>query len=105
YPIIFAHIPDPHSFPTRRSSDLNILLVLINGFFLFEALAWIGYGSRLLDFRFPSPNDKSPEAIRMLTMFNWYVNWIAPVKHSQQDRKSTRLNSSHVSISYAVLYF
>lgn len=50
----------------------NILMVLINGYFLYEALIWVRFGARLLDFRFPSPNDRSQEAIRQVTMFNLY---------------------------------
>ena len=52
----------------------NILLVLINGFFLYEALVWTSFGSRLLDFRFPSPNNRSKEAMRIVNMF-YYYQW------------------------------
>src|SRR5258705_933937 len=31
-----------------------------------------------------------------------YLNKLSPVYHGEQDRKSTRLNSSHLGISYAV---
>src|SRR5437868_12306905 len=61
-----------HSFPTRRSSDL--------------------VSRSVLDARFREVLGRSP--IRYLT--EWRMH------HSVRDRKSTRLNSSHVSISYAV---
>ncbi|KAH9399492.1 Elongation of very long chain fatty acids protein 7 [Tyrophagus putrescentiae] len=50
----------------------NVLMVAINGYFLYEALTWIGFGARLLDFRFPSPADRSPEAMRIVNSFNLY---------------------------------
>ena len=50
----------------------NVLMVAINGYFLYEALTWIGFGARLLDFRFPSPVDRSPEAMRIVNSFNLY---------------------------------
>src|SRR5437868_11276892 len=60
------HPRDLHSFPTRRSSDLDD----------------------------PSPR----QGVRVETVHEVVVEEVArPV-----DRKSTRLNSSHVSISYAV---
>src|SRR5699024_12451319 len=72
-----------HSFPTRRSSDLvhqaDFLQVVRRG------LGRLPGGSRAGDF------------LRQLPLA---VPAGAP--QPQQDRKSTRLNSSHVSISYAV---
>src|SRR5690606_39922891 len=63
---------DLHSFPTRRSSDLLTRIATL-----------VGY-------------TKAPKATFMLRH---------PIRGSQTllaDRKSTRLNSSHVKISYAV---
>src|SRR5438067_2971333 len=69
------HHPDLHSFPTRRSSDLR-----------------------------PRTGDRHDPAQRaQLAPAPWW--WDAGGDDSpryRQDRKSTRLNSSHVSISYAV---
>src|SRR5947209_13870516 len=60
---------DPHSFPTRRSSDLPfIAMECLEG----KTLRELTFGRRL-------------ELERLL-----------------EDRKSTRLNSSHANISYAV---
>src|SRR5690606_39477819 len=84
-----------HSFPTRRSSDLlGVILMLVTaavaivvadpvlavvGFLIFPAIALLNldYQRRL-----------SPLAMR--------------AQQLRADRKSTRLNSSHVKISYAV---
>src|SRR5437870_9135962 len=65
---------DLHSFPTRRSSDLRILRSII----LPSATPFILLGVRL-------------------AVGRSVVNVVAA-----EDRKSTRLNSSHVAISYAV---
>src|SRR5207253_11452991 len=67
--------PDPHSFPTRRSSDL------VGGSASPEQ---IENAFRILS------SDPSVKAI--------FIN----VRMRKADRKSTRLNSSHVAISYAV---
>src|SRR5439155_19751940 len=74
---------DLHSFPTRRSSDLPALL---------------------------HPSDFYSEAYRviyqaMLELFERGRSSVAKCPASVlrlRDRKSTRLNSSHVAISYAV---
>src|SRR5439155_27107536 len=90
----YDDLRDLHSFPTRRSSDLNARCKTENP----------------CVFSNPSPLCKS----------GIYVSWraacrFAPSKkislrffpagcasRSSRDRKSTRLNSSHVAISYAV---
>src|SRR5699024_12578774 len=77
---IFLFPPPPdhpalHSFPTRRSSDLSG--------------GWI-YGPRLNDDIGRSKNGANGRRID------------SSGTNSPKDRKSTRLNSSHVSISYAV---
>src|SRR5699024_12867415 len=75
--IYFKHL---RSFPTRRSSDLDIKGTIAIGFipqiFCYGIMGGLGIWFGVL---MTEPNAKSP-----------------------QDRKSTRLNSSHVSISYAV---
>src|SRR5207248_9287108 len=68
----YRHHRHLHSFPTRRSSDLI---------------------------------DGSGDRIRLLVFIATSVPlaWIlAKLRSTQQDRKSTRLNSSHRTISYAV---
>src|SRR5699024_11786281 len=83
-PLPFSRRRDPralHSFPTRRSSDLQrdrFLLLAMDPFqsrLAQHEVEKIGTGGSLLS---------------------------GPSRRPVQDRKSTRLNSSHVSISYAV---
>src|SRR5699024_12629868 len=67
--------PVRHSFPTRRSSDLHCRLLRLQR------------RGRHPEFYFFYPS---------------HPFRAGGVYHGSQDRKSTRLNSSHVSISYAV---
>src|SRR5690606_41935940 len=69
---------DLHSFPTRRSSDLYLLVRVSDGHVLGRVLRGVYQAS-----------DSEP------------CN-LAPYTGIVEDRKSTRLNSSHVKISYAV---
>src|SRR5207249_11661103 len=80
---LFLHCPpslqDLPSFPTRRSSDLVIQAA----------------GARRL----------SPQTFfdsRAILSLNIGTSCRKKCRRKKQDRKSTRLNSSHVSISYAV---
>src|SRR5207302_8657106 len=66
----YGHPRDLHSFPTRRSSDLNC------------------HNQRLVD------------TVHLL--LGPAVDGVEVVDRWTKDRKSTRLNSSHVKISYAV---
>src|SRR5437762_6052853 len=83
----YAHHPDLHSFPTRRSSDL--------GRFLWTS--WRNGHTHIYLYSFEKENPLAAEAKleRQLTLGDFEVL-------SVQDRKSTRLNSSHRCISYAV---
>src|SRR5699024_12424470 len=75
-----AHLRALHSFPTRRSSDLStVVWALHRGF----------------DAECPAPSDLH-RGLGAPPLFRREV----PIE--PRDRKSTRLNSSHVSISYAV---
>src|SRR5690606_39306692 len=90
---LYAELRDLRSFPTRRSSDLGKPVWLLHGFpecwyawhLQIEALAAAGY-------RVFAPEMRG------------YGASSAPADPTayDQDRKSTRLNSSHVKISYAV---
>src|SRR5207249_9867229 len=71
-----AH-PDLHSFPTRRSSDLEAR-------------------PRRARARRAALRGASREAVL------WRARRVHFIRLDARDRKSTRLNSSHVSISYAV---
>src|SRR5207249_10732651 len=74
-----AHPRDLHSFPTRRSSDLR----------------WCSAGGSRPKSARSSCGRWTPPARRC-------TGGAGTNGHSTLDRKSTRLNSSHVSISYAV---
>src|SRR5205809_5526116 len=79
-----AH-PAPHSFPTRRSSDLSVLI----GPDAFKG----GVSTEMLGI-----------LMHFGVAFAWSAVFLLAVTQSPQlrDRKSTRLNSSHGYISYAV---
>src|SRR5438045_7112020 len=83
----FASRVDPrylHSFPTRRSSDLLVLLAA---------------GPAIDAARGPRPaRDRGIGPLRR----GRRAEGRGPAARLEQDRKSTRLNSSHLGISYAV---
>src|SRR5207249_10825933 len=86
------HHRDLHSFPTRRSSDLLMtapgIPMLFMGQEILEDKPWCDDVSNWPQFLVWWDGLKSDRHMR---------EKLRPV-----DRKSTRLNSSHVSISYAV---
>src|SRR5690606_40065087 len=88
-----------HSFPTRRSSDLaGVLLDARNrrvGENLDARVAARG-GHRRGD------RTHAADDVAGVTLPRFLVATAQQVKQEPQDRKSTRLNSSHVKISYAV---
>src|SRR5690606_41986888 len=87
----YAYPRGLHSFPTRRSSDLvskaTVSVVILNETVLLSALT---VARKLLD-GFAG----GPLATPKMDIYE-------PLDWNQLDRKSTRLNSSHVKISYAV---
>src|SRR5690606_41309082 len=93
---------DPRPFPTRRSSDL---------------VTWqkppTGRGQRLLASKLPRPHDachsslsiaeaKDPLSVHDSNKTSFRRSHAVMILGFAIDRKSTRLNSSHVKISYAV---
>src|SRR5690606_41543196 len=100
----YPHTRDLRSFPTRRSSDLS------------ETLAEAALNKLHFDVAyFASTNIKeielySDSPIRVdvdwdlpqVTGARMSMNILSGEEFSFSDRKSTRLNSSHVKISYAV---
>src|SRR5699024_12539912 len=79
------------SFPTRRSSDLEKDSV--------ERLVYqIDSYKEYFDYCYIVCVDKNLDAVRKKISTNVGIIVVDDIK----DRKSTRLNSSHVSISYAV---
>src|SRR5206468_11591082 len=94
------HHPNLHSFPTRRSSDLLVIAMVIGPHLVWVADWGEGLGPMLLRLR-------RPEAVagnfiawtrQIALIFAAHAGLIVLVA----DRKSTRLNSSHDQISYAV---
>src|SRR5690606_40297980 len=91
---------DLHSFPTRRSSDLQATMTEYE-----SAQAWTTL-STTADAAAVFNSGKGPirSASRPSTGANRMtaIDEMASAKPTLRDRKSTRLNSSHVKISYAV---
>src|SRR5690606_41518871 len=84
----FRHLLVLHSFPTRRSSDLCSASVTLT---FNPAFAKVLRASASF---FPVTDGTDTGGTPLLTTRS--TSW------SARDRKSTRLNSSHVKISYAV---
>src|SRR5690606_39938603 len=88
-----GHLRDLHSFPTRRSSDLTAISLfepeLISDDTTRQIVEILKEGSEHLQ-------ETLNNHIDILSQQN---SLHVPL---EQDRKSTRLNSSHVKISYAV---
>src|SRR5688500_19279615 len=81
--------PHLHSFPTRRSSDLGMNCLAIeqhDGILVVDCGTSFPHDDLGVDVLHPD--------------FTWLIERAAHVKGI--DRKSTRLNSSHLVISYAV---
>src|SRR5699024_12542685 len=84
------HLLPLHSFPTRRSSDLyQFFYALSAGMILLPYLLSAAYFAKIA---FTEPESFAGKVGGAMVV--WRVFGV--------DRKSTRLNSSHVSISYAV---
>src|SRR5207253_4074710 len=94
----YGHQRDLHSFPTRRSSDLNLEAL--------ETLVRVsGMAVELLSVARPTPkrvSEPAPAATPEAQPSYLPTSEYAQPTTTQEDRKSTRLNSSHVAISYAV---
>src|SRR5207249_7192922 len=91
-----GHLPDraPHSSPTRRSSDLRLEQFI-------DELGKIGETPRGGLTRLALTDDDRRGRDWMVARMREAGHPITPAP-VVVDRKSTRLNSSHVSISYAV---
>src|SRR5690606_42073933 len=81
----YGHHRAPHSFPTRRSSDL----AMVNAAKKAGNIVQIGFQRR--------QNEAFKKAKQIIE-----EGQIGKIYQIGADRKSTRLNSSHVKISYAV---
>src|SRR5699024_12171702 len=94
---------DLHSFPTRRSSDLSCTVVARQAdFVIVSKLSWKPQTTKPMCVccraGVIAPNRSDVVLPELALPFRIGTRNV----HRCQDRKSTRLNSSHVSISYAV---
>src|SRR5699024_11986520 len=98
YITIYVPTSTPTLFPTRRSSDLFIKDLIKKGY-IQERIKTGGKGGKAM-------TSKLEQAIRQRALNQIFGQMRKGTsgnhKNLIQDRKSTRLNSSHVSISYAV---
>src|SRR5699024_11969248 len=87
-----------HSFPTRRSSDLKLSRSVCISPSWDKTSVCSETSSLLLAFHVPTSSSTCPTLLLSVS-----ARALASSNFSAiLDRKSTRLNSSHVSISYAV---
>src|SRR5207249_8956171 len=99
-PCSHPHLP---SFPTRRSSDLSRLFIgTLAG--VIVVLPSVISVFRLLPAALPLLWRLFRKSVRLLCLCPKLSrpNRLGTARRAILDRKSTRLNSSHVSISYAV---
>src|SRR5438034_6101324 len=89
-----------HSFPTRRSSDLIVRLLLEGGA---DTVTPDVYGRTALHLVLDNERAEIPKLLLDFTLRLLRRKCLSiEDMHKQTDRKSTRLNSSHTVISYAV---
>src|SRR5699024_12798647 len=91
FPYYFFRCLYLHSFPTRRSSDL----ILLTSFLKPKKYTRLATPRFTANFSISFFNLPSPISSNLISLGK-FINALIT------DRKSTRLNSSHVSISYAV---
>src|SRR5205814_3689991 len=91
------HLPSLHSFPTRRSSDLLEPLQIDNTFLGFV----VRPGTNDVRVWFSPPTFWIGVWASVLTIIGLTAYSVGR-RRPRRDRKSTRLNSSHLGISYAV---
>src|SRR5690606_41300031 len=90
---------DLHSFPTRRSSDLSVSILLLQDDGHLELAAARG----LPDYRIAEEIVQGLAYERLVGPLEGVrYRVITDTREDEADRKSTRLNSSHVKSSYAV---
>src|SRR5690625_7969668 len=101
----YGHRRDLHSFPTRRSSDLGVegVDVLDQGaapdLAQLDAAAGRALGAQDAQVLLGA---QQLEGLGLVRRGQDHLGEHGPLRTRTRDRKSTRLNSSHVAISYAV---
>src|SRR5699024_12601817 len=100
--LVFCPLGEPAAFPTRRSSDLRLSAQNI----AFNEIARQAivtdpefHGGRYLEHGVVPR--RGLMLARMLAHITYLSDEAMRAKFGREDRKSTRLNSSHVSMSYA----
>src|SRR5699024_12430662 len=93
----FADLPYRRSFPTRRSSDLYSAGLPVVRTSPDHGTAFDIAGKKIAD-----PTSFRQAVFSCIDIIRQRQNYAEYTKNPLKDRKSTRLNSSHVSISYAV---
>src|SRR5690606_40155767 len=89
-----------HSSPTRRSSDLGQPAIVVN--ITQQPTANLIETADAIDALLPQLREQLPSDIELHVAVDRTGSVRASVREVEIDRKSTRLNSSHVKISYAV---
>src|SRR5690349_22421223 len=92
--------PDLHSFPTRRSSDLA--RIDAGGDAIVDDHAHAAAGRERAFARREGLVEDPVARLKEPAANHQERNYRTAATFTQKDRKSTRLNSSHVEISYAV---
>src|SRR5207248_11655639 len=94
-----AHHRALHSFPTRRSSDLGKSDAFLTKLTADGKLEWVRtFGAARED----AANSVAVRGDSIVVVGNFDDKLDLGEYHHKADRKSTRLNSSHRTISYAV---
>src|SRR5699024_11865724 len=101
----YCNYSDIHSFPTRRSSDLDDTelteeMIEKNEMINQEVLSQMGETEEVREVVVGTSGQTKP--LNYFDDDNNLVGLEIDILEEMKDRKSTRLNSSHVSISYAV---
>src|SRR5205807_4905190 len=97
-----AHPPDLHSFPTRRSSDLTPHLTRPAARAADRSAVAVAYRPVANLRRFGTVTSRRAAVRAAPSSGKTWCDRSPPDARPWTDRKSTRLNSSHLVISYAV---
>src|SRR5205814_10439466 len=102
-PYLLANTDRP-SFPTRRSSDLKLAEVIIGAVPSIEMVRMVSSGTEasMSAIRLARGFTGRDVIIKFAGCYHGHVDSLLIQAGSSADRKSTRLNSSHLGISYAV---